>query len=141
MTMTFPDTCKIPAGRTAVPTPYPNVDNVTLINIGEAGSKNQVYRLDKNAIPRLVTDRNLASAKTFIIGDDGKLVGIPGRCTSPSEARRLVTGKLGTDAVATVVSVAERNEAPVAFRVTKRTQRRVKANLNPPSLVAAIRRQ
>lgn len=138
MTLCFPDVCKTPAvPAPPVPVPYPNTTLITR----EPGQKYKVHTVSKGRVVKKHTGADLGSARTFVIADDGKVIGFPEPCDSTVASRLLVSGSLGAGAVANVVSPAADLRSVTAFRVTARSTRRMKIDTNPPELLAAIRAQ
>ncbi len=138
MALAFPDVCKTPAEPAPpIPVPYPTTTLITR----EPGQKYKVHTVSKGRVDETHTGDDLGSARTFVIADDGKVLGFLEPCDSAVAARLLVSRSLGTGAVANVVSPAADLRSATAFRVAARSTRRMKIDTNPPELLAAIRAQ
>ena len=133
------DVCLTPSSNQRLPLPYPTRENVIVIAIGGPKAGKKVYESKGDGTVSTLGDSSLSSAETVIIKPDGSVSGYPRPCRTPRAAAALVSTELGAGATATVISSDEKDEYPIAFRVTTQTVRRVQIVRNPADWLTAIR--
>ncbi|MCA9905052.1 MAG: hypothetical protein KC547_14450 [Anaerolineae bacterium] len=133
------DVCLTPSSNQRLPLPYPTRANVVVIAISGPKAGKKVYKSKGDGTVSTLGDGSLSNAETFIIRPDGTVSGHPRPCRTPRAATALVSTELGAGATATVISSDDKDEYPIAFRVTPQTVRRVPIVSNPTDWMTAIR--
>lgn len=113
--------------------------DVTVIT-SEPGRSTKVYKVRKGKAVTTATRRDLDDAQTLVVDDAGLVRGHRERCASSTAARDLVRREYGPDAHAVVVSLGEDGKSARSFLVEPRSFSAISVDVNPPVLLAAMRR-
>ena len=125
--MAWPDVCRVPEpthdseGKPLLGR-YPDG---TLILVSKETSARKIYGVKSGSAKELPL-RNVESAPTFILLEDGNVMAHEHECRTQDSARQVVAHFMGARTSAIVISIDAKGEAPLAFHVTPRSTRDLK---------------